>query len=79
MAKGGSGDVLTGILAGLTAQFGIAEGERVLGFGVFLHGLAGEDATSGRARAAAPLLAGELADVLPLTCRRVVAEMQASG
>jgi NAD(P)H-hydrate epimerase len=79
MAKGGSGDVLTGILAGLTAQFGIAEGERVLGFGVFLHGLAGEDATSARVRAAAPLLAGELADVLPLTCRRVVAEMQASG
>jgi NAD(P)H-hydrate epimerase len=79
MAKGGTGDVLTGILAGLTAQFGAAEWARVLGFGVYVHGLAGEDATSGRARSAVSLLAGEIADVLPLTYRRVLAEMQAIG
>jgi NAD(P)H-hydrate epimerase len=42
MATGGSGDVLTGILAGLTAQFGTQEWLPLLAFGVFLHGLAGD-------------------------------------
>jgi NAD(P)H-hydrate epimerase len=40
MAKGGSGDVLTGILTGLLAQ-GYARKEAAL-TGVFLHGLAGD-------------------------------------
>ena len=39
MAKGGSGDVLTGILAGMTAQFGPANWERALALGIYLHGL----------------------------------------
>ncbi len=38
MAKGGSGDVLTGILAGLTAEFGTRPWERTLGLGIYLHG-----------------------------------------
>lgn len=42
MAKGGTGDVLTGILAGLTAQFGTVDWPRVLSLGVYLHGLAGD-------------------------------------
>ncbi len=42
MATGGTGDVLTGMLAGLTAQFSSAQWERVLGLGVYLHGLAGD-------------------------------------
>jgi ADP-dependent NAD(P)H-hydrate dehydratase / NAD(P)H-hydrate epimerase len=40
MAKGGSGDVLTGILTGLLSQ-GYSPGEAAL-FGVYLHGLAGD-------------------------------------
>ena len=42
MAKGGSGDVLTGIIAGLLAQ-GMSC-EKAAALGVFLHGLAGETA-----------------------------------
>ncbi|MBA2562913.1 MAG: NAD(P)H-hydrate dehydratase, partial [Chitinophagaceae bacterium] len=40
MAKGGSGDVLTGILTGLTAQ-GYSQLEACL-LGVYLHGMAGD-------------------------------------
>jgi NAD(P)H-hydrate epimerase len=42
LAKGGSGDVLTGILAGLTAEFGLRSWERTLGLGIYLHGLAAD-------------------------------------
>jgi hydroxyethylthiazole kinase-like uncharacterized protein yjeF len=44
MATGGTGDALTGILAGLTAQFGTEDWPRVLSLGVYLHGLAGDRA-----------------------------------
>ena len=40
MAKGGSGDVLTGLLTGLLAQGYVPEEAAV--FGVYLHGLAGD-------------------------------------
>jgi len=46
LAKGGTGDVLTGVLAALTAQFGTADWLRILALGVFLHGKAGESGTS---------------------------------
>jgi ADP-dependent NAD(P)H-hydrate dehydratase / NAD(P)H-hydrate epimerase len=53
MAKGGSGDVLTGVLAGLMGQALCWPGdtpldllERVVAFGVYLHGLAGDLAKS---------------------------------
>ena len=42
LAKGGSGDVLTGILAGLTAQFKTDDWTRVLALGVYLHGAAAD-------------------------------------
>jgi NAD(P)H-hydrate epimerase len=42
MASGGTGDVLLGILAGLTAQFGVGDWARVLSLGTYLHGLAGD-------------------------------------
>jgi ADP-dependent NAD(P)H-hydrate dehydratase / NAD(P)H-hydrate epimerase len=74
MAKGGSGDVLTGILAGMAAQFGSANWERALALGIYLHGLAADDATSSRAEAS--LLSGEIADHLPETYRRFVVELQ---
>ncbi len=77
MAKGGSGDVLTGILAGMTAQFGPANWERALALGIYLHGLAADDAIAFRAEAS--LLSGEIADHLPETYRRFVAELQQRG
>ena len=45
LAKGGSGDVLTGVLAALTAQFGTQDWLRVLALGVYLHGWSGQFAT----------------------------------
>jgi NAD(P)H-hydrate epimerase len=74
MAKGGSGDALTGILAGMAAQFGPENWERALALGIHLHGLAADDATVNRAEAS--LLAGEIADHLPETYRRFVRELQ---
>jgi NAD(P)H-hydrate epimerase len=72
MATGGTGDVLTGILAGLTAQFGIADWPRVLGFGVYLHGLAGDIAASRVGEA--PLVATDLIEAIPEAYARVLAE-----
>ncbi|HVN81484.1 MAG TPA: NAD(P)H-hydrate dehydratase [Terriglobia bacterium] len=44
MATGGAGDVLTGLLAGLLAQTPGSKAtiEETIGFGVYLHGLAGD-------------------------------------
>ncbi|MDP4217841.1 MAG: ADP/ATP-dependent (S)-NAD(P)H-hydrate dehydratase, partial [Bacteroidota bacterium] len=48
MAKGGSGDVLTGILTALIAQ-GYSPGEAAL-LGVYIHGLAGDLAAAANSR-----------------------------
>jgi NAD(P)H-hydrate epimerase len=72
MATGGTGDVLTGILAGVTAEFGTDNWERVLGFGIYLHGLAG-DLASGRF-GEAPLVASDLIDALPQTFAELLDE-----
>jgi NAD(P)H-hydrate epimerase len=72
MATGGTGDVLTGILAGLTAQFGVEDWARVLSFGVYLHGLAGDIAASRVGQA--PLIASDLIDAIPEAYARVLTE-----
>jgi NAD(P)H-hydrate epimerase len=72
MATGGTGDVLTGILAGLTAQFGVDDWARVLSFGIYLHGLAGDIAASKVGQA--PLIASDLVDAIPEAYARVLAE-----
>lgn len=60
MAKAGSGDVLTGIIAGLLAQ-GMDEMEGTV-LGVYLHGLAGDEYR--KEKGSYGMLAGELADVV---------------
>ena len=57
MAKGGSGDVLTGVIAGLLAM-GMDDCEAA-SLGVYVHGLAGEAA--GKKYGVHSVLAGELA------------------
>jgi len=42
LAKGGSGDVLTGILGALTGQFGTEDWLRILALGAWLHGRAAD-------------------------------------
>ena len=63
MGTGGTGDVLTGMLSALTAQFGTENWERVLAFGVYLHGLAGDIAYADFDEA--PLMAGDLVRAIP--------------
>ncbi len=72
MATGGTGDVLTGMLAGLTAEFGTERWERVLGLGVYLHGLAGDLAAARVGEA--PLVASDLIDALPAAFAQLLAE-----
>jgi len=68
MATGGTGDVLTGMLTGLTAQFGARGWLEVLAFGVYLHGLAGDIAYEQTAEA--PLMATDLIRHIPDAYRR---------
>jgi len=67
MATGGTGDVLTGILAGLVAQFGQGVNcsgfAGIIAFGVYLHGLAGDIAYA--ETGGAPLMASDLIRCLP--------------
>jgi NAD(P)H-hydrate epimerase len=63
MATGGTGDVLTGMLAGLTAEFGTESWERVLGLGIYLHGRSGDLAAARVGEA--PLIATDLIESLP--------------
>jgi ADP-dependent NAD(P)H-hydrate dehydratase / NAD(P)H-hydrate epimerase len=72
MGTGGTGDVLTGMLAGLTAQFGVTPWVRVLAFGVYLHGLAGDIAYAERDEA--PLLASDLIRAIPQAYQQFYAE-----
>ena len=67
MATGGSGDVLTGLLAGLIAQ-GI-EAEAAVRLGVYLHGLAGDLAAAEMGEA--PLIARDLLLHFPAALQRL--------
>jgi NAD(P)H-hydrate epimerase len=74
LAKGGSGDVLTGVLAALTAQFGTSDWLRVLALGAYLHGAAALhgaewDDPSGQ-------LAGAVAGAIPVARHSLVREIQ---
>jgi ADP-dependent NAD(P)H-hydrate dehydratase / NAD(P)H-hydrate epimerase len=77
LAKGGTGDVLTGVLAALTAQFGTEDWLRILALGVFLHGAAGDilardDEPSG-------VIAHEVAHAIPEAREWLLKEIQFSG
>jgi ADP-dependent NAD(P)H-hydrate dehydratase / NAD(P)H-hydrate epimerase len=74
LSKGGSGDVLTGFLTALTAQFGTNDWLRILSLGVNLHGKAAEIATSGSD--VSGLLSSELVNALPHARRALLEELQ---
>jgi hydroxyethylthiazole kinase-like uncharacterized protein yjeF len=77
MATGGTGDVLTGMLAGLTAEFGTAHWEHVLGLGIYLHGLAGDLAAARVGEA--PLVASDLIEALPAAFAQLLSECGYAG
>jgi hydroxyethylthiazole kinase-like uncharacterized protein yjeF len=68
MATGGTGDILTGIVAGMLAQNPHREFEAVLA-AVYLHGLAGDIARQGVGEQS--LVATDLVKALPIAFRRV--------
>jgi len=77
LAKGGSGDVLTGLQAALLAQFGTEDLLRILALGTYLHGraadmLSEQTDTSG-------VLAGEVAQAIPYARRKLLEELQGRG
>ena len=72
MATGGTGDVLTGMLAGLTAQYGAESWPELLAFGVYLHGLVGDIAYA--KYSGAPLMATDLIRYLPRAFQQFYAE-----
>ena len=63
MAKGGTGDVLTGIIAGLLAQYPTLPAADVAAGAVYLHGLAG-DLAAGNLDPAS-IIAGDLVEAIP--------------
>jgi len=77
LAKGGSGDVLTGILAALSGQFGTQDWLRVLALGAWLHGRAAdtliEDAD------ASGILASDVARALPYARFELLEEIRRGG
>jgi hydroxyethylthiazole kinase-like uncharacterized protein yjeF len=77
LAKGGTGDVLTGLLAALTAQFKTGEWLRVLALGVYLHGMAAELAVEGMG--VSGLIADDLIAAIPRSRAKLLRELQAIG
>jgi NAD(P)H-hydrate epimerase len=69
MAKGGSGDVLTGVVAGLLAQHPTLPVGQVVAAGVYLHGLAGDLAAQELGQAS--MMAGDLLRALPQAFRTI--------
>jgi hydroxyethylthiazole kinase-like uncharacterized protein yjeF len=77
LAKGGSGDVLTGLLAGLIAQFGTEDLPRVVALGVYLHGCAAD--LLAEQSEASGMLAGEVAQAIPYARQKLLEELQRRG
>ena len=63
MAKGGTGDILTGIIAGLLAQYPALPVANVAAGAVYLHGLAGDLAACETDPSS--MIAGDLLDAIP--------------
>jgi NAD(P)H-hydrate epimerase len=74
LAKGGTGDVLTGVLAALTGQFGTQDWLRVLTLGVYLHGTAAE-ALRGLTDLSG-MLAHEVARYIPIARTKLIREIE---
>lgn len=67
MATAGTGDILTGIIAGLTAQY--LDIGKAVRLGVFLHGLAGDLAAKKSGEMG--MIAGDLMDMIPEAMRDI--------
>jgi ADP-dependent NAD(P)H-hydrate dehydratase / NAD(P)H-hydrate epimerase len=75
LAKGGSGDVLTGLLAALTSQFGTHDWYRILTLGVYLHGLAAE-IVAPTPEVSSGVLAQDVVQSIPSARGQLIRELQ---
>lgn len=75
MSTGGTGDVLTGMLAGFTAQLGAQHWPLALACGVYLHGLAGDLAAEEFGET--PLIATDVIRAIPAACAQLRDAIQA--
>lgn len=78
LSKGGSGDVLTGILSALTAQFGTTDWVRILALGVYLHGVAA-DLLAAEGEEVSGMLASEVANAVPRAREWLLREIRFGG
>ena len=77
LSKGGSGDVLTGVLAAMTGQFKTDDWLRTLALGVYLHGAAAEVASRGADLSG--VVASEVARAVPQARLELLRELQRRG
>lgn len=77
LAKGGSGDVLSGVLAALTGQFGTRDWLRVLALGTFLHGTAADILS--REGEPSGILSQQVAATIPSAREWLLREIQFGG
>jgi ADP-dependent NAD(P)H-hydrate dehydratase / NAD(P)H-hydrate epimerase len=77
LAKAGSGDVLTGVLAAMTGQFKTGDWLEVLALGVYLHGAAAEVAASGTDLSG--IVAADVARAVPAARLKLLRELQRRG
>jgi ADP-dependent NAD(P)H-hydrate dehydratase / NAD(P)H-hydrate epimerase len=77
LSKGGSGDVLTGVLAAMTGQFKTGDWLQTLALGVYLHGAAAEVAARGTDLSG--IVASDVARSVPLARLELLRELQRHG
>ncbi len=77
LSKGGSGDVLTGVLAAMTGQFKTDDWLRTLALGVYLHGAAAD--VAGRGTDLSGIVASDVARSVPQARRELLRELQGRG
>ena len=73
MAKAGSGDVLTGMAAGILAQHRGADWAQVVCLAVYLHGLAGDLAAEDSGEIS--LMATDIIRAIPKAYAKLIAEL----
>jgi ADP-dependent NAD(P)H-hydrate dehydratase / NAD(P)H-hydrate epimerase len=77
LSKGGSGDVLTGVLAAMTGQFKTDDWLRTLALGVYLHGAAADVAARGTDLSG--MVASDVARSVPQARLELLRELQRRG
>ena len=77
LSKGGSGDVLTGVLAAMTGQFKTDDWLRTLALGVYLHGAAAEVASRGTDLSG--VVASDVVSAVPQARLELLQELQRRG